>query len=460
MKFKGLRRAVPSMEARFPTAGELASGQIPSGLSRLKREPYWWDTAPRPIDARATLPKRVDVAIVGSGYTGLSAALTLLRRGRGVAVFDSEMPGYGASTRNGGQVGSGNQKFRVKNLVEIRGEKKATEMLREGVGMLNFIEELIQTENIACEFVRCGRFRGAVRSDHYENMARDMEDLRRVAGVEFYMVPDREQYKEIDTDEFQGGCVLPGDASINPGLFHAGLLEKVRTCGGIILGNTRVRSISMDASEFSVTTVAGTVRAHDVIIATNGYTDAAVPYLRKRIVPVGSAMVATDNVDQKILRRLMPSRRVYGNTRRVFSYFRIAPSEPRILWGGRVGRLKVSSDDRLFSHLARDMLAVFPGLETVPITHGWQGSIGYTYDGIPHIGRAPEGVFFALGYCGTGVSRSTYFGHKVALKVLGDPEGRTSFDNLLFPSHVGHPVAKQLVPLIELSYRFKDKMGI
>ncbi|MCK9912105.1 hypothetical protein MXD81_23315, partial [Microbacteriaceae bacterium K1510] len=122
---------------------------------------------------------------------------------------------------------------------------------------------------------------------------------------------------------------------------------------------------------------------------------------------IGSGLIATGEIEEATLDRLLPKRRVYGNTNRVFYYFRVAPGERRIIWGGRVGRLAAEKTPRAYSHLARDMLRVFPDIADVPVTHAWSGLIGYTYDEIPHLGRTGTGLHYAIGYCGTGVSRAT-----------------------------------------------------
>ncbi|MFA5898774.1 MAG: FAD-binding oxidoreductase, partial [Hyphomicrobium sp.] len=265
-----------------------------------------------------------------------------------------------------------------------------------------------------------------------------------------------EQRAEIGSDVFFGGSVLPGDASLHPGLYHAGLVQRVVSKGGHVIGNAGVLSIAADGTGYRVTTARGEIRAKDVIIATNGYTDGLVPELKRRIVPVGSGLIATDEIQQETFDRLLPKQRVYGNTNRVFYYFRGAPDARRIIWGGRVGRLASDTSPRAYVHLARDMLRVFPELTDIPVTHAWDGQIGYTYDEVPHLGRTASGLHYALGYCGTGVSRATYFGHKIALKVVGHATGRTAFDDLTFPAFPAHPIAKRAVPVVETWYRLRD----
>jgi glycine/D-amino acid oxidase-like deaminating enzyme len=435
-----------------PSLRDLADGRV-RDRSTLTLAPYWWEAAPRRLSPGRSLPAKTDVAIVGSGFTGLSAALTLLGKGRDVVVLDHGVPGYGASTRNGGQIGSGNQKFRVQHLIALHGEAKATALLREGTRMLDYIEQLITAEKIDCHFTRCGRFRGAMQPEHYEAMARDMEDLKRVAGVESFMVPRAEQASEIGSDVFHGGSVLPNDASLHPGLYHSGLMQRVEARGGAILGNAGVRHIAREGDGFRLDTEAGPLTCRDVLVATNGYTDTVSPILRRRIVSIRSGLIATAEIPAEILARLMPKNRVYGNTNRVFYYFRAAPGENRIVWGGRAGR---APGMRAFRHLARDLLSVFPELGGTAVSHAWDGRIGYTYDALPHLGRMADGVHYAAGYCGTGVSRATYFGHKIALQMTGDPEGRTAFDGLTFPAFPVRDIAQLAVPVVEAWYRFRD----
>jgi glycine/D-amino acid oxidase-like deaminating enzyme len=443
--------------AEFPRAADLARGRVTRDSSIAFR-PYWWDGAPRRDAAASELPRETDVAIVGSGFTGLCAALTLLRRGRHAVVLERDVPGYGASTRNGGQIGTGNQKLKVDKLAGQGGGEKSVELLREGMRILEHIEHVIASERIDCHFRRCGRFRGAMRPEHYETMARDMEALRKAVGLESFMVPRAEQHREVGSDLFFGGMVMPNDASLHPGLYHAGLMQRIEEAGGRIVGRAGVTAIARRGSGFRLSTAAGEIRSRDVIVATDGYTDGLVPELRRRIVPIGSAIIATAPLGEVLFTRLLPKNRVYGNTYRVFSYFRGAPAERRILWGGRVSRTLSGASPKAFSHLARDMLRFFPELAAVPVTHAWDGLIGQTMDGMPHIGRSKDGAYFALGYCGNaGVSRGTYFGHKVALKLLGDPEGDTAFDDLAFPSFPVQPIAKLLVPVVETWYRLRDR---
>lgn len=394
--------------------------------------PYWWDAAPPP-PATGDPPTTADVVIVGTGFTGVNAALTLGRAGRKVVALDSGTIGFGASTRNGGQIGPGNQKFSVAQLIDRFGRDRARRIYREGSDMLAYFKDLIRAENIDCDLRECGRFRGAVTTGHYDSMARELNAARRFAGVEGFVVEKSDVHGEIRSDEYVGGLVLSQDGGIHPGRFHAGLLEKARRAGASFFGGTRVLGYQAQKSGFTVSTSRGVIATRDIIVATNGYTDAFAPYFENKVLPVGSAMIATEPIGEQRVAGLMPGRRVYGETRRMFSYFRPSPDGSRVLFGGHCFDAHRESPSQ-YRPILRAMLRIFPDLEGVGISHAWSGYVGISQDQFPHIGVA-NGVHYAMGYSGTGVTRSTYFGHKVALRLLGQRDGVTHFDDLAFRDH-------------------------
>ena len=256
-------------------------------------EPIWWEAAaPAPLD-ETPLPAGVDVAVVGAGFTGLSAALALLRAGRSVLVLDAGVPGKGASTRNGGMIGSGHR-VGLAQLIRRYGRQTALTLLKEGLAAQDFTMELIEREQIACQLVRSGRFRGAWRPADYEAMGRELDGLRRAIGLEADMVTRAEQHREAASDAYHGGVVYHRHGGLHPGLFHRGLLARVQAAGGAVAGRTPVTAVLPEAGGFQVTTPRGRISARDVVVATNGYTGALTPALQRRLVPVPSYMVATE----------------------------------------------------------------------------------------------------------------------------------------------------------------------
>ncbi len=417
--------------------------------------PWWWEAAPPRPENGDALPGNADVAVVGAGYSGLAAALTLARAGRRVVVVDAEAPGSGASSRNGGQCGSGNQKFTAAQLIATHGKKKARELVTEGLAMLRYLGDFIESEGIECHFSRVGRFRGAAIPRHYEDLARDMQDMHALAGVESHMVPRAEQHAEVGSDFYHGGAVLPNDGSLHPALYHRGLLQRAEQAGVRVIGHTPVTGVATESGQVTVSTTRGPLRAGCALIATNGYTDARMPQFKRRVIPIGSAIIATETLDPALVRRLMPRNRVVGSTSRIYHYRRLCRAANLFLGGGGVRGRGLPDDPSGFVHLYRDMVQVFPELLGTRISHCWSGYVAYTHDVFPHLGFRDR-IYHAMGYCGSGVVRATWFGHKIALKILGDKEGRTAFDDLDFRNYPMHFLARRMVPAVIAWYRLRD----
>ncbi len=429
-----------------------------SVFSQMKNLPYWWEEAPRRDEVGPEPPKQIDVLIVGAGFSGLCTARVLAKAGKSVLVCEAGLIGTGASTRNGGMLGPSFHKLGVAGLKARHGKDTAYAILRESVGFVDFVAGLIDSENIECEFHRSGRFRGALRPSHYEQMAREIELLKSEAGVEGEMIPRGQVRDEIGTDRFHGGLVYPMDAGLHPGKYHDGLVGCVRAAGATVAAETPVTNIARTPWGFRVTTPRGVIEAGQVAICTNGYTSNITPWHRRRLMPLRSAIIATEPLAPELIQQLMPTRRMYGDSRRVVAYYRTSPDGKRILFGGRA----VGPGDKPAANaraLRGFMLEIFPELGDTAITHSWSGLVAYTFDHAPHSGEQ-DGMYYAMGYCGSGVARASYFGHKLGHKILGDGEGETAFDRLAFetrPFYTGNP---WFLPAVIRWHRVADKLGL
>ena len=330
----------------------------------------------------------------------------------------------------------------------------AFRILREGHNALEWIGEFVAEENIDCDFERVGRFYGAHRPSEYEKLGAKITDLPKELDANAYLVPKAEQHSEIETDAYHGGLVSVRHASVDPARFHHGLMDRATQAGVRVYGHWPVVELTAENGGYTVTSPRGSFWARDVVVATSGYTGKLTPWLQRRIIPIGSYIIATEPLAPEVMARLMPKARVITDTRKLVYYYRCSPDRRRILFGGRVS-LKETDPRVSAGPLRAEVERLFPELKGIKVTHSWMGFVGYTFDEMPHLGRH-EGVHYAMGYCGSGVSLASYFGTRLGQQVVGLSEGKTAIDNLDFPTRLyyrGNPWF--LAPSIRY-YRWRD----
>jgi len=421
----------------------------------FKAEPYWWDDAPPRELEQASLPTHAEVVVIGSGYTGLHAALQTARAGRHTVVLDAGDAGWGCSTRNGGQI-SPSIKPGYDELAARHGPRRAFDILKEGHDALAWIREFVDAEGIECDYKVPGRFHAAHGPRHFRRLARSVE--REIEGLESdaVVVPPAETRRELGTDAYHGGVVFPHHASLHPARYHRGLLERVREAGAVVASHCPAQGIDREGDRLRVGTPRGPITARDVVVASNGYTGSATPWQRRRVVPIGSYVIATEPLDAALMDRLMPTDRVVSDTRRVVYYYRPSPDRKRIVFGGRVSAAE-TDPRRSGPRLRAELVKLFPELGGARISHSWVGFVAYTFDTLAHIGRH-DGIHYAMGYCGSGVSMASYLGMRAGQQVLGLEEGRTAFDDLPFttrPLYTGNP---WFLGAFVAAYRLRDRI--
>lgn len=424
---------------------------------RFSTDPYWWEASPRPRLARPALPGRVDVLVVGSGYTGLHAALVTARAGRSTLVLERGRVGEGCSTRNGGQI-STSVKPSVAELARRHGPDTARAIHEDGHRSLAWIGEFVAAEGIDCDFRVCGRFHAAHSPAAFESLRRTAEAAPQ-PGLEVAaeVVPRSEQHREIATDAYHGGVLLPRHAALDPGRYHAGLLQRVLDSGATVIEGCEAGRIEEEGGGFVVTTPDGTVRARDLVIATNGYTGTVTPWLRRRVIPIGSYMIATEPRPPEAMRALVPRGRILSDTRKVVFYYRLSPDGTRMLFGGRVSHAE--ADPRVSGLLLHaELCRIFPSLAEVPISHSWMGFVAYTFDTLAHTGRQ-RGLHYAMGYCGSGVSMASYLGMRTGQKVLGLAEGATGVDAIPFRTRPFYTGTPWFLSAAVRFYKWRDRLG-
>ncbi|TIP86640.1 MAG: FAD-binding oxidoreductase [Mesorhizobium sp.] len=423
-----------------------------------KNSPYWWEAAPvMPLSPQPPA-RKLDVAIVGAGYAGLSAGLVLAREGRSVAAFDAMNPGEGASSRNGG-ITSGSIRLDYATITRRFGEEKAMTIEAEGKIAREFLCDFISTEKLDCDFKLVGLFKGALGYEQYEKMARGAEALAKKLAVESYAVPYAKQRNYVGTDFYRGGMVRMDIGGLHPAKFHAELLRVALASGLAVHSNTPVTSIERDSSGFRVATSAGTVQARQVLVCTNGYTDGASPFLRRRLVPVRSRIIATEELAPEVMTRLMPKLMMMGEGRELGFYYRPSPDGRRILLGGRDSSRGNSDPTAPTLRLRNGLVEIFPELEKVRLSHSWFGNVAMHRDMLPRIFEK-DGVVYATGFCGSGVVWAPWVGTRAAYKLMGrTQDAGTAFDfrpPASIPFYRGDP---WFLPAIIKGYALQDKIA-
>jgi glycine/D-amino acid oxidase-like deaminating enzyme len=421
----------------------------------MKLESYWTDTALRFTGAEAgPVEGTVDVAVIGGGFTGLSAALALAQRGATVTVLEAGKVASAASGRNGGHVNNGTA-LDFAGLVEKLGLAAARALYHAYDAAVDTVERIVREQQIACDFRRCGKIKLAAKPAHYEKLARDFELLHREADPETALVPASRLREEVGSDQFHGGLVYAKSAQLHMGRFGAGLADAARRHGARLFEDASVTRLIATPGGHQVVTPRGTVTAKQVLIATGATMTGPFGYFRRRIIPVGSFILATAPLTAAEADAIMPTRRNATTTKHIGNYFRIAPDN-RLIWGGRA-RFALSnpaSDVKSGRILERGLRETFPQLGRIRVDYCWGGVIDLTADRLPRAGEH-DGLFYAMGFSGHGTQMSVHMGQEMAKMLAGDAAANP-FRTLPWPAIPGHFGPPWFMPFVGAWYRLQD----
>ena len=396
---------------------------------------YWLTTVEMPISPGQQLPGTSDVAIIGAGFTGLSAALALAKRGAKVVVLEAETIGWGASSRNGGMVLTG-LKLGVNELISKYGRELTRRMYAASLETIDCVERITKEEDIDCDFARSGHLEVACKQSHFDDYARQAEVIDREFNHQLRIVPRNQLRSEIGSDAYYGGMVDEVSAGLNPARYVAGLAAAAMRAGALICEQTKVQKIEREsqngASGFRVTTSRGSLRARNVLVGTSGYTGAATPALRKKIIPIGSFIITTEVLPDALARELSPRNRQIYDSKNYLYYFRLTPDN-RMLFGGRAAFFPETDQTirRSAEILRRGMISVYPQLRDTKVEYVWGGTLDFCFDIMPHAGQM-DGVYFAVGYAGHGVAMATWQGQRMA-EWIADGKTDNPFAEIPFP---------------------------
>ena len=417
----------------------------------------WSATANSNINCNPLIGENeTEIAIIGAGYTGLSAALHLSEKNKNIVVLDSENPGWGASGRNGGQVNPG-----LKEDPDEIEAKFGVEVGRRIVEMSGSAPELvfslIKKYNINCDPIRSGWIRAAHSEDAFRKQVKRAKDWQS-RGVPIQILNSTQIEQMIGTNEYCGGTLDPRGGNLHPLNYVLGLANAILSAGVTIYGQSKVRKIVREDGAYAIHTDNGVLRASKVLLCTNGYTDDLVPPLERTIIPVQSVQVATAPLSDNILKSILPGKQAPSDTRRSLLYYRL-DSDGRFIMGGRGAytkreTLREQEKLRLSAH------RMFPQLKDVTWQHAWGGYIAITTDHYPHLNLLDEGMIAGLGYNGRGVAMATAMG-----KVMADWALNVTPDKLDFPLTLPrkipfHKFSKLGVKLTLAKYKLLDVLGL
>ena len=410
-------------------------------------------TAPLSITSLASPPERADVAIVGGGYTGMSAARSLARHGADVVVLEQETLGWGASSRNGGFVLPG-YKAEVAALARRFGLERARALWRFSLDAVDFVERVVAQEHIDCDFRRCGHVALAARPSHLKELERERLLLQERFGHDTVLLDRAQVRQEIGSSRYYGGLLDPAAGGLQPAAYFAGLARAAVRAGAKTVERCEVRRIRRQGDGFELDTARGVVRSREVLVATNGYGGRVLPDLARRVIPIGSFIIATVPLEEEIALHLVPRGRVLSDTKNLLYYFRVW--NRRLVFGGRAS-FAADAERQSRNILRRGIEEVYPEIAHAPIEYSWGGQLGFALDYLPHAGTF-QGVHYALAYAGHGVALASYLGHRMGELLAGKGEQPPVW-GLPFPAVPLYHGTPWFLPIAGAYFRLRDWVG-
>ena len=421
----------------------------------MEKTPLWINQFSRP-DSLITSKSpntETDVAIVGSGYTGLCAARVLKKNGASVTVLDRNTIGWGASSRNGGMATPG-LKQGIQKIYKMYGSELAHEFWNSSVDAIDLIDAIVNEHSIDCDWERNGHASLATKPSHAPRLKEYGSWLEKEFGHSQRYIPKNQIRDEIGSDAYYGALTDDISGGLHPSKYVFGLATAVANLGVQLCENTEVTKIEKnDSNNFRLISSKGDIIAKKIIIATNGYTNRLVPKLKPLIFPVGSYIVVTETLTKELQNIISPKKRMYYDSKWFLNYFRLTP-DGRMLWGGR-NDLSTDLDlDESAIILSKELYTIFPDLAGIPITNTWTGKLGITFDLMPHIGQT-NGIYYAFGYGGHGLSIATYLGTEIGLLLSGKKD-RSPFMEISHQTMFFYRDKPWFIPFAARYFRFLD----
>jgi glycine/D-amino acid oxidase-like deaminating enzyme len=405
---------------------------------------YWHTTVNMPGEEHAAtpLPEKVDVAVIGGGFTGLSAARTLAKSDINVAILEANTIGWGASSRNGGMTLTG-LKVGMGTVIKKYGRDLAKQLFQVSLDSVDTVERVVKEENIDCGFQRYGHLYVAAKPNHFKYFNDEVEFMAKEFNHKARVVSSEELNGEIGSAIYHGGIVDEVSGGLNPAQYVAGLARAAEKAGASLHARARVTNLTRRGTRFFIQTERGNVEAESVLVGTSGYTGSVTKKLQQRIIPIGSFIIATERLSDELARELSPKNRMIFDSMHYLNYFRLWDN--RMIFGGRAAFFPENKNTiaRSAEILRREMIRVYPQLRDVKIDYVWGGTLDFAFDMMTHVGEM-DGIYYSLGYAGHGVAMASHLGKTVAEAMLAGnikehPFARFNFPGAPFGLYNGFP---------------------
>lgn len=399
---------------------------------------------------------RADVCVVGGGFTGISTALHLAEKGFSVVLLEAGPIGWGASGRNGGQVGSG-QRRETLELERWFGRETARRLWDFAEEAKQILRDRIARHAIRCDY-RPGNLMAITRRRFVADAEAEARNLREHYGYDQITLLNQDEVRaHVDSPNYVGGSLDAGGGHLHPLNFALGMAGAARDAGASLFAHSRVDAIEWSTPRARVKTSHGTVEADYVALCTNAYLEGLEPRIRSRLMPIDSYIIATEPLGEERARSLIPCGACVFSTKFVVDYYRLSSDHRLLFGGGETYNVRAKGDVKDF--VRPFMLDIFPQLADARIDHGWSGSVGITLSRLPHFGRLGGNGFFAQGFSGHGVALTQVAGKLLAEVISGTAE---RFDVMASIPHRPFPGGRLLQrPLLVagmLYYSLKDRL--
>lgn len=420
--------------------------------------PSWYAATANKFDPFPSLSgdTRADVCIVGAGYTGLSAALHLAEAGLSVVLLEAHRVGFGASGRNGGQLGSG-QRLDQQGLEALMGDPEAAKLWQLGEEAKDLVKDLIKRHSIDCDLKPGVAWTGSSAGDvaHLHDYGRHLQD--RYGYGELEILDQQACHQMCPSPAYRGGFLDNGAAHLHPLNYALGLAQAASAAGVQIHEQSEVLQIEPGA-QVKVNTAAGCVTADHLILACNGYLGGLNAQVAARVMPINNFIAATEPLGDEAAKVLSQDVAV-ADSKFVVNYFRLSADKRLLFGGGESYGYRFPSD--IEAVVRKPMTEIFPHLHDVRVDYAWGGTLGITMKRMPYLARLGSNVLSASGYSGHGVGTATHAGQLMALAIQGQAEGFDTMARVPAPSFPGGSRLRS--PLLVLAmtwYALRDRLGV